>query len=101
MRSYNNNLILKPYTGARKVEANTNSGFATIKQKTTLIGLEALADCVVVGHGGIQMQVETGQTVYFPEEILYASDWSKKKYTSDAIEGEFIIAPGNYVVLVK
>lgn len=101
MRSYNNHLILKPYGGAKKIEANISSGFATIKQKTTLIGLEALVDCTIVSASATQYEIKKGQKVYFQEESLYASEWSKKKYTSDALDDEFIIAPGNFVVLVK
>ena len=95
----NNNLILQPYKGKNKLEARVNSGFATVKQKDTLVGLVLLADGRVV-IGKDMLEVKKGQTVYFSEEVLYAHDWAKKTYNIEGSEERFIIAPAAQVVTV-
>ncbi len=100
MISYNNKLILEPYKGDKKIEATVKSGFAGIKQKSNLIGLKALASGIInVGDGA--HKVEEGQTVYFEEEQLFASQWSKKTFTCEGVKDKFIIAPGSHVVMIK
>jgi len=96
----NNKLMLEPYQGSGKIEAKINSGFATVKQKSTLIGLKNLLT-TELSMNGTQRTVEKGQMVYFQEEILHANDWSKRTYDCDAIDGRFIIAEGAYAVFIK
>lgn len=101
MKSCNNNLVLEPYKGSNKIETTgVSTGFATVKQKSNLIGLKSLANGIIVGVGGVQENVEKGQTVYFEEEQLHAGGWAKKTYTCEGIEGGFILAPGNLAVMV-
>lgn len=101
LTSFNDKLILEPYQGANKVEAKVSSGFATIKQKSTLIGLKCLASATVPISHDKSLEVSPGDTVYFSEEILHSSDWAKKAHDCDALKKPFIIAPASQVVLVK
>jgi hypothetical protein len=100
MISVNNKLVLEPYKGVSKVEAKVTSGFATIKQKNTLVGLKLLADGRLA-IGKDMIEVKKGQTVFFPEEILHASDWSKKLFNLDGSEEKFILGEASYAVAVK
>lgn len=100
MIAVNNKLILEPYKGKNKIEAQVSSGFATVKQKSTLIGLKLLADGIVM-VGKDTMSVNKGQTVFFPEEILYAHDWSKKTFNLEGSEEKFIIAEALHAVAVE
>lgn len=100
MITVNNKLILEPYKGKGKIEAQVNSGFASIKQKSTLIGLKLLADGKV-SIGKDMVDVKKGQTIFFPEEILHAHDWSKKTFNLEGSEEKFIIAEAVYAVAVK
>ena len=98
---FNNKLILEPYEGSGKVVANTHSGFSTIKQKSTLVGLKCLMSTQIVLNDALSFAIEKGQTVYFQEEVLHSSDWSKRTYDCEAIEGKFIIAEEVHAVFVK
>lgn len=101
MITVNNKLILEPYKGKGKVEAQINSGFASIKQKSTLIGLKLLSDGNVAMGREMFIEVKKGQIAYFPEEILHAHDWAKKTFNLEGSEEKFIIAEAAYVVAVK
>ena len=90
MISLNGKLLLKPYEGEKKVGAKITGGFATVAQKSNLIGLEVLSDFNRDTEGS--PIIKKGDTVYFSEEILYASDWARKTYECAAIEEKFIIA---------
>lgn len=101
MISANNKLIVEPYKGSGKIEARPgNTGYATIKQKSTIIGLKLLADGKIP-VGNTMMDVKKGQKVYFLEEILYAMDWSKKPYNLAGSEEMFMLAESSYVVAVE
>lgn len=88
--------MLEPYQGEQKIQAQVKSGFAQIKQKSTLVGLKLVADARII-LGGQLLLAKRGQIAYFEEEILYASDWAKKKLKCDGIEEEFIMADFNFV----
>ena len=100
MITINNKLILEPYKGKNKIEAQVTSGFATVKQKSTLIGLKLLADGKVA-IGKDMVDVKKGQTIFFPEEILHAHDWSKKTFNLEGSEQKFIIAEALHAVAVE
>ena len=108
MKSYNNNLILEPYTGVNKIEATgIKTGFAGIKQKSNLIGLKLLADAQLSfqsptgsDSGQNSNLLKKGQIVYFQEDQLHVGGWSKKTFTCEGIKGKFILAPSNLMVLV-
>jgi len=100
MMSLNGKLLLKPYEGERKIKANVSGGFATIAQKSSLIGLELLVDFqyVTMTHSE---RIEKGRFVYFQEELLYASDWARKTYECESVKEKFIIADIGSVVCVS
>lgn len=100
MKSVNNKLILEPYKSKGKIESKVSSGFATIAQKSTLVGLKLLADGKVM-IGKDMVDVQRGQIAYFPEEVLHAHDWSKKTFHLEGSEENFIIADSVYVVAIK
>jgi hypothetical protein len=100
MISINSKLILEPYKGKGKAEAEVKSGFASIKQKSTLVGLKLLADGRVT-IGKDMVDVKKGQVVFFPEEVLHIHDWSKKTYNLEGGEERFIIAEAVHAVAVE
>jgi len=100
MKTLNNKLIIEPYEGIRKVEAKVTSGFATIKQRTNLIGLKVLLDGTIT-QGQNVIEVKEGQIVYYQENTLYSQAWAKEVYTCDDIKKPFILAEAAYVILIK
>ncbi len=101
MISANNKLIVEPYKGSGKIEGKVSTGYGTIQQKTTLVGLKLMADGKVpVGKEGV-LEVKKGQKVFFLEEILHAMDWSKKQYNLAGSEEKFMLAESSYVVAVE
>ena len=99
MTTVNNRLILEAYKGSGKLESKVKSGFATVKQKDTLVGLKVLADGYV-NIGKDTLKVTVGQKVFFSEEVLYAYDWAKKTYNLEGSETRFIIAESVHAVAV-
>jgi len=95
--SKNQRLILEPYEGSGKIETEVKKGFATIKQKHTLVGLRLLAHAVFNNE---DHDILEGATVFFKEEVLYSAEWAKKKYVCDSIDGEFIIADLRDVIMI-
>lgn len=100
MISVNNKLVLEPYKGSKKIEGVVKSGFATIKQKSTLVGLTLLADGKVA-IGKEQMDVKKGMKVYYLEEVLHAADWSTKVYNLDNSTESFILGEAHQAVAVE
>ena len=97
----NNKLILEPYRGKHGLRAkNVTGGFATLDQKTNLVGLKVLCSGVIQ-NGRICRPVEKGDYVYFSEEVLYTQEWPKKILTADFIEEPFIVAEGAYAIAVR
>jgi len=92
-------LILEPYKGKGKIEAQVSGGFATVKQKTNLVGLRLLENVKLVYGTGIHTVLK-GAMIYFTEETLHSSPWSKKVFTSDFTEEQFIIAEPSSVVFI-
>lgn len=100
-QSVNNKLILEPYKGQRKIEATVKSGFATVKQRSTLIGLKLLSDANVVPNGsGKILTIKAGSIVFFEESVLATEGWAKNTYTVDGDGGgkEFVIGEYNRAV---
>lgn len=101
MITVNNKLLLEPYKSKGKIEAKTTSGFATIAQKSTLIGLKIMADGNIAMGREMFIEVKKGQVAYFSEEILHAHDWAKKTFNLEGSEEKFIIAESSYVVAIQ
>jgi len=100
MISVNNKLMLEPYAGSKKIEGVVKSGFATIKQKSTLVGLTLLADGKV-SIGKDTLDIKKGQKVFFLEEVLHANEWSTKVYNLAGQEQPFILGESHQAVAVE
>ena len=94
----NNKLILEPYKHEGKIKANTTSGFASIVQKSKLVGLKLIVNANIT-RGVDSVMLSAGTVIYFEEEILHTQAWSQKTYESDIYELKFIIAPASYMVM--
>lgn len=96
-----NKLLLTPYTGERKIEAEVKSGFASVKQRSTLIALTLVADAIV-SYGRENISLKKGDKVLFEEKMLATNKWSKHTYNSpDISEKDFIIADFPQAVAIK
>ena len=87
MKSINNKLLLESYKGSGKIEQEVHNGFATVKQKSTLIGLVLVANANVDN-----INIPKGSLVFFEESVLFKASWAKTKFTASHVEGEFIVA---------
>ena len=96
MKTENGYLMLKPYEGSKKIEAEVKNAFATIKQRTSLVGLELLADAKSTNGN-----YKKGQIVFFLEEELFNKKWSKEIFTCEGVEGKFVLGLVSDIVLVK
>lgn len=95
-----NKLLVEPYKGSGKPEAEVKSGFATVKQRSSLVGLKLMADAIV-SQGSCTAEIKKGAVIYFKETDLSTMPWTKTRMTCDAIEGEFLIADYTSVVAIK
>jgi hypothetical protein len=96
MKSINGLVICKPYQGTRKLESQVKSGFATVKQKTSVIGLETL-----VSFSFPELEVPKGSTIYVSEEILFGQYGMNKVMECSDIEGPFIIVNLSHILFIK
>ena len=99
MMSINNKLVLEPYKHKGKIKANTSGGFATIAQKSNLVGLKAL-EYGEFKIGSKIYPVPKGSMVYFKEDTLHTQEWSTQTYTCNELKESFIIAEANQVVMI-
>lgn len=100
MRSFNNKLILEPYEGEKGLKANVSKGFATVKQKSNLVGLKLLTPALVSTSKG-ELDLKEGQIIYFEEEILATIGWSRKIYECEDLSVKFIVGDFSHVVMVQ
>ncbi len=96
-RSLNGRFIVESYKEDRALKATVQNGFAMVQQKISLKGLKLLAD-VQLSDG--QWIAYKGDTVYIKEGALQSQPWAKHAFTSDAIEGEFMIVEQTYIEFV-
>lgn len=89
--SVNNRLIVESYKEDRGLKATVNSGFAMISQKVTVKGMKVLMDADLHVHGQLWGRVRKGDMAYIREEYLHSQPWAKKMFSSDAVEGDFMI----------
>lgn len=87
-RSINGRFILESYKEDRALKATVQNGFAMVSQKVSLKGLKLLAD---VQNAQGQWIAYKGDIAYIREASLQNQPWAKATFTSDSIEGEFII----------
>lgn len=101
--SVNGKVLLEPYVSSGGVKSTGEStGFARVKQKSSLIGLKALASSVIRDRAGVEdISVDPGDMVYFKEEDLHSHAWAKTLFDSDALDKKFIVAEAAFVVMVR
>lgn len=99
MISYNK-LILEPYKGTKKIKTTINSGFASIQQRTTMVGLKILKDAIVV-VGSETINIKKGGIAYICEELLATQLFGKKTYNIEKSNEEFIVVDFHYVTMVE
>jgi hypothetical protein len=95
-----NKFIVEAYTGDRSLRANTTSGFAMIENRTALQALKTVADAEVV-VGEFRSFVPKGSTVFIQESKFFEPGWAQKVFTSEGIEGNFIIVHINDVEFIN
>lgn len=99
--SFNNCLILEPYLKTKEIkQTEVATGFVMAQAKVSLEGLKLLSDAVVQ-NGTETIHIPKGSVAYFKEEILLTQPWSRKTYSSNSIDGGFIIGNFNDVVFVE
>lgn len=96
-RSLNGRFILESYKEDRALKATVQNGFAMVSQKVSLKGLKLLAD---VQNAQGQWIAYKGDIAYIRESSLQSQPWAKATFTSDAIEGEFMIVEALHIEYV-
>jgi len=95
----NGHLMLEPYTGVRKLEAEVKKGFATVKAKSTLVGLKVLENAEIL-VAGQKYVINKNSVVYFSEETLATKEVYKTKYNLEGSKDEFVIGNYNDIILI-
>lgn len=102
MKSANSKLLLEPYKSDGAIKTQINKGFATTKQKSTLVGLRAIVEGTIYNRdGSVMTTVSPGDFVFFKEEDLHTQSWSKTVFNCEAVEEPFIIAESTAAIMVK
>lgn len=96
--SMNGRFILETYKEDRALKATVSNGFAMVQQKVSLKGLTVLADVFSPVNG--QPLARKGDKAFIREASLQSQPWAKASFTSDAIEGEFMIVEMTYIEFV-
>ncbi len=100
MISVNNKVILEPYKGKRKIEASVKSGFASVKQKNTIIGLKMLAEAHIV-EDGTSRTIPAGCIAYISEETMFTNKIYQKQYECHYFDEKFIIVDFSIISFIK
>lgn len=96
-RSLNGRFILESYKEDRALKSTVQNGFAMVQQKVSVKGLKVLAD---VQNASGQFIAYKGDIAYVREHSLQSQPWAKATFTSDAIEGEFMIVESAHIEFV-
>ena len=100
--SMRNRLFLEPYKGERKIEASVKSGFATVKQRSSLIGLKLVLPAQVIVSENVVDIFPAGSIVYFEEAVLAGAAWSKHTFNAPELsDKEFIMADYSQAVAIN
>ena len=97
--SLNNRFIVEAYKEDRSLKTSVSNGFAMVSQKISLKGLKILVDAEVVTGSTVQ-SYPAGYVAYIKEGALQSAPWAKAFYTTDAVEGEFMIVEAMHVEFV-
>ena len=101
MISINGKLLLEPYVSSGAIKAEIKSGFATVKQKSTLIGLKALHPSKWIDKNGHARSVNRGDTVFLKEEDLHTQAFAKTVFNLDSDQEKFIIVDANSAISIS
>lgn len=96
----NQRFIVEAYAEDRGLRADVRNGFAMVSQKVTVKGLKLLVDVDSVSNSPVTRSARKGDLVYIREEYLVTAAWAKKRFSSDAIEGDFMIVDAQFVEFV-
>lgn len=96
-RSLNGRFIVESYKEDRALKATIQNGFAMVSQKVSLKGLKLLAD---VQNSQGQWIAYKGDIAYIRESSLQSQPWAKATFTSESIEGEFMIVEQLHIEFV-
>lgn len=99
MISFNNKLILEPYTGGKGVKAEVKSGFASVK-RSQLVGLKVLVSARIF-QGNNEIQIVKGSTVFITEEYLTIHQNYHSPMENVAVGVPFVVGEFSHVVMVK
>lgn len=94
-----NRYIVETYKEDRALKATVQNGFAMVSQKICLKGLKLLANAVVA-VGDTHFEYPIGSTVYIKESSLQSQPWAKVSFSSESIEGNFMIVDPIHVEFV-
>jgi hypothetical protein len=94
-----NKFVLETYKEDRALKATVQNGFAMVSQKVQVKGLRLLADTIITSNGQ-KINYVRGEIAYIKEASLQSQPWAKASFTSDAIEGEFMIVDAAHVEFV-
>lgn len=100
--SLNGNLILTPYTKAKKLETTqAATGFAMAKQKVGVECLELLVDTVIDLSDNKKRMISKGSKIYFKEETLHIQKWPRTIMESDLFPEGFVVGHMKDVLFVE
>jgi hypothetical protein len=99
MMSLNNKVICEPYTGGKGLKSEVKSGFASIKQKNSLVGLKVLVEATITVGSKI-INIPAGSIAFFNEETLYLHQQYHNPIENEVLGQPFIIAESAHIIMV-
>lgn len=93
--SINGFLITSPYKN-EGVKSEVRGGMSFVKHAVSLVKLELLAD-----YKDSQRDYKKGSAVYFKESDLGSLQWAKEVMKDGLVEGNYILARLENVILVE
>lgn len=100
MITVNNKILCEAYGGGKGLKAEVKSGFATVQQKNSLVGLKTLA-LALVRNGDEILEIPAGSTLYFSEEIIYLHQQYHTALKNDLFEKPAVLADFSHVIGFK
>jgi hypothetical protein len=85
--SYNNKLICETYKEDRTLRTKVSSGFATVEQKSRVIGLTVLVGAKLANGD----YVPAGSKAYVKEKLLRDSPMFKESFEADTLSERFLV----------
>lgn len=95
--SLNNRFVLEVYKTDKSLKAKVSNGFASLVQKTGLVGLTLLVEAKLP-DGRI---VPKGYKAYIRENVLHTNAWGTTALECDGIPIPFILVEGTYIDFVS